>query len=632
MARKTDTFFSVAPGTLGALFRERGFFTGVDGGFDLTKSHRAGRAVAIAAVRKGRVSVLHDPTAYAHDLYTHAHSNQWTREDAKQRSIEHAYEKKEERNLKRNPGSIVPEKLPSVHGKTADSHKPKSKTFTPTGWVPGGVSESYVRSPGGSGGMNATYDGYQQSPGVKNLEWRVNEKIVGAPTPRMRVRVLNELGVSQDCLLTARYARDASFEGAVMGGPNKDSEEKMFSTLRAARERYGMTALSPTKDSAGTADDFGTDTNSAFDDDLNTAEFSRRRADRVWEDAARARVGETTGRPWVHGSVPSFDPTVLAAARGKYTTTGDKQFNLSKSFHAGNDGTMTHKPRRDVYSEPNAKALPTPKKSVAFDPPVARPGYDAAVGGLLTRRPKRGDDDDDTARRDEYEPPSDDESKEYLDEVEEAMATTEFESKQHYHSSNQHWTRIPVIRSPGSKRTPSLNHTSVAVQTSPGGKSIDRNSPVQDAVRIASPGTYAYGIGTSFARPGEVLDGGVAFSRRAALDFHSFPKRDGGSQMSPGYSAQTTTNSNGNPNGPPRRRRDLDFSSLPHPAVAEVSNLGWFEDVRSKALRQRGLPSTKFLDTWQTKLGTKQQRLKDEDDVAAVQRGLRARLLVSSRG
>jgi hypothetical protein len=91
MARKTDTFFSVAPGTLGALFRERGFFTGVDGGFDLTKSHRAGRAVAIAAVRKGRVSVLHDPTAYAHDLYTHAHSNQWTREDTKQRSIEHAF-------------------------------------------------------------------------------------------------------------------------------------------------------------------------------------------------------------------------------------------------------------------------------------------------------------------------------------------------------------------------------------------------------------------------------------------------------------------------------------------------------------------------------------------------------------
>jgi hypothetical protein len=37
----------------------------------------------------------------------------------------------------------------------------------------------------------------------------------------------------------------------------------MFSTLRVARERYGMTALSPTKDSAGTADDFGTDTNSA---------------------------------------------------------------------------------------------------------------------------------------------------------------------------------------------------------------------------------------------------------------------------------------------------------------------------------------------------------------------------------
>jgi hypothetical protein len=60
--------------------------------------------------------------------------------------------------------------------------------------------------------------------------------------------------------------------------------------------------------------------------------------------------------------------------------------------------------------------------------------------------------------------------------------------------------------------------------------------------------------------------------------------------------------------------------------VAEVASLDWFEDVRSKALRQRGLPSTKFLSTWREKLGTKERRLRDEADVDAIKRGLRARL------
>jgi hypothetical protein len=60
--------------------------------------------------------------------------------------------------------------------------------------------------------------------------------------------------------------------------------------------------------------------------------------------------------------------------------------------------------------------------------------------------------------------------------------------------------------------------------------------------------------------------------------------------------------------------------------VAEVASLDWFEDLRSKALRQRGLPSTKFLSTWREKLGTKERRLRDEADVDAIKRGLRARL------
>jgi hypothetical protein len=57
-----------------------------------------------------------------------------------------------------------------------------------------------------------------------------------------------------------------------------------------------------------------------------------------------------------------------------------------------------------------------------------------------------------------------------------------------------------------------------------------------------------------------------------------------------------------------------------------VASLDWFEDLRSKALRQRGLPSTKFLSTWREKLGTKERRLRDEADVDAIKRGLRARL------
>ena len=66
-------------------------------------------------------------------------------------------------------------------------------------------------------------------------------------------------------------------------------------------------------------------------------------------------------------------------------------------------------------------------------------------------------------------------------------------------------------------------------------------------------------------------------------------------------------------------------------AVAEVANLDWFEDLRGKALRQRGLPSTKFLSTWRERLGTKERRTRDEADVEAVKRGLRAGLAAARR-
>ena len=165
--------------------------------------------------------------------------------------------------------------------------------------------------------------------------------------------------------------------------------------------------------------------------------------------------------------------------------------------------------------------------------------------------------------------------------------------------------RIPVIASPGSRAL--LRSLSPTSSPSFGNSLTDA---LTDAVRIASPGTYAYGLGTSFARPGQVANPGVAFSRRAAVDLDSFPSRA---------------------TAPLRRsRRGEAFASLPHPAVAEVANLDWFEDVRSKALRQRGLPSTKFLSTWREKLGTKERRERDEADVEAIKRGLRARLAATT--
>ena len=113
-----------------------------------------------------------------------------------------------------------------------------------------------------------------------------------------------------------------------------------------------------------------------------------------------------------------------------------------------------------------------------------------------------------------------------------------------------------------------------------------------------APGTYGYGLGTSFARPWEPKTG-VSFGTREPTD--AVPLR-----------AEA-------------RRRPRDFPSMPHPAVAEVANLDWFEDVRSKAMRQRGLPSTRFLSVWGDKLGTKADRIRDEAHVAAVRKGLRGR-------
>ena len=589
-------------GTLGSLFRRRGFFTGKDGGVDLTR-HRKDRGIRIAAVhregktlegkhlvgiedadvglskvwqygpgsreanynKKGRVSDLHDPLAYEHDLYVHAHANQWTREDQKNKSIENAHEKSAQKALLRNPGSLdVPNDgsvLPRIHGSTPT--KSNSKKFTPKGWVPSGKSDD-IRSPG-AGGLKAAY-GYQQSPSVTNLEWRHNEKRKSAPAPRMRLQVANELGITDP---DSRYASKA-LEHTVMGGTHRDSDDKVFATLNAAREKYTTSVLSPSGNY-----------------DLSGETIDRLNADRAWQFAEQSAINENTGRPWVHSSIPSYD------------WLRPEEFNLTKSFHSTNDGSMTHKAKRDFFQQPIEKKVPLPKRSVAFDPPVERPGYDEAVGGMLVSKKNEYELEDE-----EYEPPSDDDDA-HVEQVVDAMgAMRAMETNGTPNSKNQDRVqKFPVITSPGSRR-PVLNHTSPMVQTKARKEtSKSLNSPTQDAVRIASPGTYAYGIGTSFARPGEVLDPGVAFGHRALIDNHSFP---------------------GNTTKP--RRRHTDFASLPHPEVAAVSNLQWFENIRGKALRQRGLPSTKFLSTWREKLGTKEQRLKDEADVETIQRGLRARI------
>ena len=547
-------------GTLGGLFRERGFFTGANGGADLA-THRprpppparekreSARRVdrdgfetgsdwrfgpgsrAANYDRLGRASDTHDPKAYEHDLYVHAHANQWTREDANARSVENAKARSEA-----NRSARVSPPVSKVSKIANASRNASRSTFVPRGWVPSGVSDD-VRSPG-AGGLRAAY-GYQQSPGDR-MHWRVNEKRDARPEPRLKTRVA----------------------GAVANATRLDS---------------------------GSDDVF----------------VDRAIADRAWSMLERSDRNETTGRPWVPGSVPSYD------------RLRPERFNLTESFHASardasgpfSFAKQTHAPVRDAFAAPVERPVPMSRRSVAFDPPVERPGYDDAVGGLVTRK-KRGDEDRLASEPDAdgYAPPTD-EDPDAANAVDRAMRSLEIDRAATRSATRGEYAllRVPVMASPGS-RVPASSATSTssppATQTSPGytGDVSFHNAPLTDAVRIAAPGTYAYGLGTSFARPGQVIDPGVAFSRRASVDLDSFPSRD----------------------PKPRRRRGDAFASLPHPAVAEVANLDWFEDLRGKALRQRGLPSTKFLSTWQEKLGTKERRTRDEADVEAVKRGLRA--------
>ena len=66
---------------------------------------------------------------------------------------------------------------------------------------------------------------------------------------------------------------------------------------------------------------------------------------------------------------------------------------MTESFHASRArpgpfsfAKQTHAPVRDAFAAPVERPVPMTRRSVAFDPPVERPGYDDAVGGLVTPR------------------------------------------------------------------------------------------------------------------------------------------------------------------------------------------------------------------------------------------------------
>ena len=323
------------------------------------------------------------------------------------------------------------------------------------------------------------------------------------------------------------------------------------------------------------------------DDEWALAESHDRRAHPRAVTSAEARRGPAPpalrGHPWVPASSPSYD------------RCQPEKHNLTMQFHAkeGYD-RQTHHPPRDrfpsIVADPNARGISNRRrtaKTTTFQPPVERAGYDRAVGGLVRvrgagPRPKfapaerRRDDDEDIERELKTLAVDRDEDENHAEGKDE-----EFHDGSHDDGFRPSPPRdgfdggIPLIRSPGS-RAPGSGSPKVAV----------------------APGTYGYGLGTSFARPWEPKTG-VSFGTREPTD--AVPLR-----------AEA-------------RRRPRDFPSVPHPAVAEVANLDWFEDVRSKAMRQRGLPSTRFLSVWGDKLGTKADRIRDEAHVAAVRKGLRGR-------
>ena len=457
-------------------------------------------------------------------------------------------------------------------------------------WVPAGRSDD-VRSPG-PGGLKAAY-GYQQSPGRVYLD--AHERTRESPGERARVerahygklearsrflarQLENDMRAAgivvspgaAERFVAARRASRAAGAGDEGAGDAGDEDEGRASAAEAAAEARFL------RESRGVHD-------GAEDDEWALAESHDRRAHPHVVTSAEARRGPAPpalrGHPWVPASSPSYD------------RCQPEKHNLTMQFHAreGYD-RQTHHPPRDrfpsIVADPNARGISNRRrtaKTTTFQPPVERPGYDHAVGGLVRRRgarprPKfapaerRREDDEEIEKELRRLAVDRDE-----DEGDHEEGDHEFGDGSPFPSPSPPRERfgggIPLVRSPGS-RAPGSGSPRVAV----------------------APGTYGYGLGTSFARPWEPKTG-VSFGTREPTD--AVPLR--------------------------ARRRPRDFPSMPHPAVAEVANLDWFEDVRSKALRQRGLPSTGFLSAWGDKLGTKADRLRDEAHMAAVRKGLRGR-------
>ena len=266
-------------GTLGGLFRERGFFTGANGGADLathrprrTPPTREKRESARAADRDGfetgsdwrfgpgsraanynrlgRASDVHDPEAYEHDLYVHAHANQWTREDANARSVENA-KARSEANQKR---AFYAARLEARERRERFA-KRFAKRFAicvraeRVGAFRGVGRRAEPRRGGASRGVRVPAE-----PGGPNALAREREAR-RAPAPRLKTRVA----------------------GAVANATRLDS---------------------------GSDDVF----------------VDRAITDRAWSKLERSDRNETTGRPWVPGSVPSYD------------RLRPERFNLTESF------------------------------------------------------------------------------------------------------------------------------------------------------------------------------------------------------------------------------------------------------------------------------------------------------------
>jgi hypothetical protein len=456
------------------------------------------------------------------------------------------------------------------------------------GWVPGGKSDD-VRSPG-PGGLRAAY-GYQQSPGRVHLDQHMIEHM--SLTERARIEKAHVGKVkARSRLLARQMENDMKALGLDL---SKGAAEEYLATRRTEGTKspggtssYGIMGLSASEaflSSAAPAHDVISDR--AWADAVAKDFYANDRVAASAEARRKPMPGALAGNPWVPSSPSSYDHSQ------------PERFNLAPSFHArAKYETQVHHPPQDAFdaviADPNARGTPNvlrTAQTTTFQAPVERAGFNAAAGGVVRRNGARIRVRDDPSKvRNEADSDivaelkaltlgdeSDIEDKlDARDDFEPDSADNARSSPLRGAGPAGRYARlpgIPLIKSPGSRTLPS------------------------DPKLALAPGTYGYGLGTSFAKPWDPRPG-VGFGTRGPKD--AVPIRS------------------------PRRAVADDFPAVPHPSIAEVANLDWFEDVRSKALRQRGLPSTGFLSRWGDKLGTKADRMRNEAQMEAIKKGLRA--------